>query len=86
MTLIQRQDALVAKLEPLYRKHFASGSSGFGGYIVGPRSRFKRLHHQELIAAGYTKQQALESAEQCDQVAYRNADHEHFMAQMGAAA
>lgn len=86
MTLIQRQDALVAKLEALYRKHFDSGASAFGGHITGPRSRLKRLHCEELIAAGYSKREAWESAEQCNDVAYRNADHAALVRQMGGAA
>lgn len=86
MSLIQRQDALVAKLEAIYAKFFANGGGAKGGYITGPRSKAKRLHREEMIAAGYTKQEALESAEQCDQVAYRNADHAAYVKQMGGAA
>jgi hypothetical protein len=86
VTLIQRQDALVAKLQPLYREHFQRGNPGFMQHTIGLRSRAKRLHREELIAAGYTHQEAMESANQCDAVAYRNADHAQFMAQMGAVA
>lgn len=86
MSLIQRQNALVAKLEDLYRKHFSRGYAGFGQDICGLRAKFKRQHVEEMLAAGYTRKEAMESAEQCNDVAYRNADSEAFMNQMGAAA
>lgn len=49
------------------------------GHTIGLRSKAKRLHREEMIAAGYSAREALESAEQCDQVAYRNADFEECM-------
>lgn len=78
MTLIQRQDALVAKLEPIYRERAKRG--WFGEDLIGKRSKLKRLHREEMIEAGYTKKEAGQSAEQCDQVAYRNVDFEVAMA------
>lgn len=86
MSLIARQDALVAQLEPIYRERLKRGHAGIGQDLIGRRSRVKRLHREELIAAGYPKHQANESAEQCDQIAKLNADHEHFIQEMGGAA
>lgn len=86
MSLIQRQDALVAKLEPIYLARISSGRSGMDGASAGRRSKAKRLHAEELMAAGYSRDEAWQSANDCDQVAYRNADHTAFLAQMGAPA
>lgn len=84
MTLIQRQDALVAKLEPVYKRFFKFGYMGQDA--IGIRSKAKRLHREEMEAAGYTKQEAIDSAQDCDGIAYRNADHAEFMAGMGVPA
>nr|WP_295075338.1 hypothetical protein [uncultured Roseateles sp.] len=82
MILIQRQDVLVAQLEQIYSEHLKRGRAAFGQDIIGRRSRAKRLHREELAAAGYSPKEASESAEQCDQVAFRNAE---FLATMVAA-
>lgn len=85
MSLIQRQDALVALLEPVHRKYIKLGNSAGGAY-AGTRSRLKNRHIAEMRAAGYSKSEAAESAQQCDEVAYRNADYEILMERMGAVA
>ena len=82
-TLIQRQDRLVAELEPVHRKRLLSGHGG-GGWYGGTRSRIKHRHITEMLAAGYTRREAVESASQCDDVAYRNADYDVLMSQMSA--
>lgn len=84
MTLIQRQDALVAKLEPIHRDCIARGWKGEAA--IGTRSKLKRLHREEMMKAGYTRDEARQSAEDCDQVAFRNADHAALAAQLGVAA
>ena len=86
MSLIQRQDALVAKLEPIYFARISSGRPGMDCSSAGQRSRAKRLHAEELMAAGYSRDEAWQSANDCDQVAYRNADHSAFLTSMGAPA
>ena len=80
-TLVQRQDALVAKLQPIHAKYIALGNGGGGAY-AGERAKAKRGHIEEMVAAGYTKREAAESAQQCDDVAYRNADYEALEAQL----
>lgn len=82
-TLIQRQDALVAQLEPVYRKRRAHGY--LGAHLAAQRSRAKRLHCEEMRAAGYTQREAMESAQQADDVACLNVDHEDLLAVLGAA-
>lgn len=73
MTLIQRQEALMARLEPVHRRFIAMGNSGGGAY-AGQRSRLKHVHIAEMRAAGYSQREAAESAQQCDEVARLNAD------------
>lgn len=75
MTLMQRQDALVAKLEPVHRRFIGMGNSGGGAY-AGQRSRLKHVHIAEMRAAGYSRSEAAESAQQCDDVARLNAAHD----------
>lgn len=75
MTLIQRQNGLVAQLEPIHRKFIKLGNSGGGAY-AGMRSRVKHRHIEEMRAAGYSQREAAESAQQCDEVARLNADHD----------
>lgn len=75
MTLIQRQDALVAQLETVHRRFMTLGH-GAGGAYGGNRSRMKHRHIAELRAAGYSQREAAESAQQCDEVAYLNANYE----------
>ena len=84
-TLIQRQDACVALLEPIHRRFITLGIYGGGAY-AGMRSRVKHQHIAVMRAAGYSQREAAESAQQCDDVARLNADHELLMAQMGAKA
>ena len=86
MTLIQRQAALVAQLESLYKTHFSMGHKAFSGKTIGTRSKLKRLHVEDMLKAGYSKQEAQASAEQCNDVAYLNADCHAFETQMGVAA
>lgn len=69
MTLIQRQDALVAKLLPIHLKRINECGGRVYGDIAGARSKTKRLHIEELIAAGYSKREAADSASQCDDMA-----------------
>jgi hypothetical protein len=83
-TLIQRQSELVAQLEPVHRKFIRMGHAGGGAY-AGMRSRIKHKHIEEMRTAGYTQREAAESAHQCDEVAYLNADHDVFIEQMGTA-
>ena len=86
MTLIQKQDQLVAQLEPIYFSRIAQGKSGMDGQASGLKSRAKRLHAEMLMKEGYTKDEAWQSASDCEQVAYRNADHKAYMAGMGVPA
>ncbi len=85
MTLIQRQDALVAKLERIYLSVMREGHISMDGMAIGQRSKAKRLHAEEMMAAGYSRGEAWQSANDCDQVAQVNASHAAFLAQMGAA-
>jgi hypothetical protein len=82
MSLITRQDALVAQLQPVHAKRIRLGA---GGWWAGTRSRFKNAHIAEMVAAGYSRREAAESAQQCDEMAQLNADHDALIAQMGAA-
>lgn len=83
MTLIARQQQLVALLQPIHRQRI-EGSSG--GRFGGLRSRHKHKHVEEMVAAGYTRREAAESAQQCDDIAHLNADHDALVRQMGGAA
>lgn len=86
MSLIQRQEALVQVLErQVWRPYFALGRR-LGQDLAGIRSRLKRLHAEELMKVGYTKAQAWESAEQCNDVAFRNMDHEDALKGLGVTA
>ena len=85
MTLIERQDKLVVLLQPVHAKRIQMGH-GAGGWWGGTRSRLKHRHITEMVAAGYTRREAAESAQQCDDIAYLNADHEALVQQMGGAA
>lgn len=82
-TLVQRQNACVALLEPVHRRFIAIGHSAGGAY-AGARSRIKYRHINEMRKAGYTQREAAESAQQCDDIARLNADHDVLMAQLGA--
>ena len=81
MTLIQRQDALVKKLVQVHMERLSRG--WFGQDLQAKRSIARRLHVQELVAAGYTKKDAADSAQQCDDVACLEAAHEHFAKSFG---
>ena len=72
LTLVQRQDACVAQLEPIHRCFIALGNGGGGAY-AGKRSRVKHQHIAEMRAAGYSQREAAESASQCDDIAILNA-------------
>lgn len=84
MSLITRQDALVAKLEPIYRQYLQQG--WIGSALAGQRSKAKRLHAEEMMGCGYTKDEAWASAKQCDQVAQLNASHADYLTSMGVPA
>ena len=73
MSLIERQQRLVDKLEPIYRARIAQGYAGMPGWLAGPRSRANRLHIEELRAAGYSQREAADSAQQCNDIAQLNA-------------
>lgn len=81
MTLIQRQDALVEQLMPIYRERLSRG--WMGQDLCGKRSRINRMHIESMLRDGYSQREAAESAQQCNDVASRNADHEQFISQMG---
>lgn len=70
MSLIQRQDRLVASLEPIYKK--AAERGYVGNDTTGAAARIKRGHIEEMLAAGYTKPEAAESAEACSDTAWLN--------------
>lgn len=74
-TLIQRQDALVARLVPIYRERLQRG--WMGQDLCGLRAKANRLHIEDMLAAGYTRQQAAESAQQCNDMASLIAGCEH---------
>lgn len=82
MSLIQRQDALIAILQPVHAMHIKQGF--LYGDQIAKKSIAKMKHRKELVEAGYSTQQAKESVFRCDEVAYRNADHEDLMQKMGA--
>lgn len=70
MSLIARQDQLVTQLEPIYRQRIAQGY--MGGHLCGRRARLNRLHIESMVKDGYTKPQAAESAQQCNDIAALN--------------
>lgn len=74
MTLIQRQNALVAQLEPIHLLFIGMGTGGGGAYS-GHRARLKRQHIEDMRKAGHSQREAAESAQQCDDVARLKADH-----------
>lgn len=76
-TLIERQDRLVATLVTIHRRRLAECCGRIDGMAAGQRSRAKRLHIEEMRAAGYTQREAADSASQCDDVACLIAAHEH---------
>lgn len=82
-TLVQRQDACVALLEPIHRHYIALGNGGGGAY-AGKRARVKHQHIAAMRAAGYSQREAAESAQQCDDMARLNADYDLLMAQLVA--
>ena len=51
MTLIQRQNALVAQLEPIHLRFIGMGTGGGGAYS-GHRARLKRQHIEDMRKAG----------------------------------
>ncbi|RUR71950.1 hypothetical protein EJP67_33380 [Variovorax guangxiensis] len=59
---------------------------GSGGWWGGTRSKFKNRHISELIAAGYSRREAAESAQQCDDMAALNADYEAHAKNTGSEA
>lgn len=67
MSFIEKQTALVAQIKPLYLKRFKGGI--FGGQSVGFRSKYKRIHMEAMTKAGYTKTEAIQSANDCDDMA-----------------
>lgn len=83
MSLIQRQDALVKDLEVIYQFHFQMGYKSFSGATIGRRSRAMRLHAEAMMKDGYSRQEAWDSAHQCNDVAFLNAGHQALVAQMG---
>lgn len=85
MSLIERQDQLVKKLEPIYLERLKRGTAGIGQDLVGARAKLNRLHIQEMRTVGYSQREAIDSYQQCNDVARLNAGHAHFAAQMGAA-
>ena len=84
-SLVQRQDALVAQLQPVHH-FFIKLGHGAGGAYAGHRARIKHGHIKEMMAAGYSASEAAESAKQCDDVARLNADHDVLNEQLGAQA
>jgi hypothetical protein len=78
-----RQDALVAQLEAVHRRRL----EGFlGGWFGGTRSRLKNRYIDEMVAEGYSRSEAAESAQRCDDIAYRRVDHAALLKQMGGVA
>lgn len=65
MSLIERQQHLITKLEHIYR-------TAIGGARAGMRSRALREHVEEMRAAGYTKDEAWTSANDCRDMAELN--------------
>lgn len=70
MSLIQRQNRLVARLEPIYKK--AAEAGYLGNDTIGAAARAKRGHIKEMLEAGYTELEAAESAEACSDTAWLN--------------
>lgn len=70
MTLIQRQDALVAQLVAIYTLYVNRGARGMGGDLCGRRSKAKRLFRESMIAAGYSNREAVEAQSQCNDMAW----------------
>ena len=73
MSLIERQQRLVTQLEPIYRDRIAQGYAGMPNWLIGRRSKANRLHIEEMRAAGYSRREAAESAQQCNDIAALNA-------------
>jgi hypothetical protein len=63
MTLIQRQDALVAQLVAIYAVYAQRGRRG-------RRAKANRFFRESMIAAGYSKREAVEAQEQCNDMAW----------------
>jgi hypothetical protein len=70
MTLIQRQDALVAQLVAIYAVYAQRGRRGMGGDLCGRRAKANRFFRESMIAAGYSKREAVEAQEQCNDMAW----------------
>jgi hypothetical protein len=81
VTLIQRQTELVAAIKPIYRMRIETGYLGGSG--AGTRARLKRLHAEQMIRDGYTKREAWDSANDCDQMAWLQASYESVEAGLG---
>lgn len=74
-TLIERQSALVAQVTPIYRERLERG--WMGQDLSGQRSRLNRLHIEAMLRDGYSRREAAESAQQCNDVASLNAACDH---------
>lgn len=68
-TLIERQEACIRQLVPIHRRRLDQCRGRVDGMCAGQRSRAKRLHIEEMLAAGYSKKEAADSAAQCDDMA-----------------
>lgn len=72
MSLIRRQDALVAALEPIYRKNLERSHSGVAQDIIARAARVKHMHIKQMTMSGYSQSEASASAAQCAEVAWLN--------------
>jgi hypothetical protein len=86
MSTQAKEDALVIKLEAIYKTHFELGYVGFSNRTIGLRSKAMRLHAEDLMRGGTSHKTAWESAYRCNRLAYLHADSKALMTQMGAAA
>lgn len=75
-TLIQRQEACIAQLMPLYAKWVQRNAgkprnrwAGFGMDLGGLRSGILHKHRRELTRVGFTKAEANQSADDCRDMA-----------------
>lgn len=74
--LVQRQEACIAQLMPLYMKWTERNAgkprdrwAGFGMDLNGLRSRILRKHREELQRVGFSKAEVNQSAQDCRDMA-----------------
>ena len=80
--LMREQNALQGRLERIWSYHYRNGTGMVARYTIDMKAKAKCLHVEALMAAGFTKSRAWESAEQCDELARMVASHADYMGKM----